>query len=110
MPLVSFCDGGDDRHATSGSVTRASRFLISLMTPFATDDGILAGQVDQGGAGAVIDEASAKKDRLGIEAVWLQLCVVDKQPPCARPRAGLDVVMNQCPPWRFQPCCRFRHI
>src|SRR4029453_5287578 len=30
--LVSFVLGGDDRHATSGSVTRASRFLTGLLT------------------------------------------------------------------------------
>ena len=66
--LSPFWTGGDDCHATSGSVTRASRFLIGLVTRFATDDGIPAGQADQDGEGEVIDRAIADKDRLGIEA------------------------------------------
>jgi hypothetical protein len=48
-------------HATSGSVTGASRFLIGLMTRFATDEGIPAGEVDQDGEGAVIDHAIARQ-------------------------------------------------
>ena len=28
--------------------------------------------------GAVVDQAIADEDRLGIEAVWLQLCVIDE--------------------------------
>jgi hypothetical protein len=59
-------------------VTRASRFLIGLMARFATDNGIPAGQVDQDGEGAVIDQAIAEKDRPGIKAVWLQLGVIDE--------------------------------
>jgi hypothetical protein len=47
------------------------------MTCLAMDDGI-PGQVAQGGAGAVIDQAIAEKARLGIEVAWLQLRVVDK--------------------------------
>jgi predicted CoA-binding protein len=47
--------------------------------------------------GAVVDQAIAEKDRLGIEAVWLQLGVID-QAAAERARAvGLDVVMNTCP-------------
>jgi hypothetical protein len=42
-------------------VTRASRFLIGLMTGSAAHGGILAGQVDQDGAGAVIDQAIAER-------------------------------------------------
>jgi uncharacterized protein len=48
------------------------------MTRFATDDGIPARQVDQDGDGAVVDRAIAERDRLGIEAVWLQLGVIDE--------------------------------
>jgi len=48
------------------------------MTRFATDNGITAGQADQDGEGEVIDRAIADKDRLGIEAVWSQLCVIDE--------------------------------
>jgi predicted CoA-binding protein len=47
--------------------------------------------------GAVVDEAIAHKDRLQIDAIWMQDGVAD---PAAAERAravGLDVVMDTCP-------------
>jgi uncharacterized protein len=47
--------------------------------------------------GAVVDEAIANKDRLGIETVWLQLGVIDHEAAQRALSAGLDVVMDTCP-------------
>ncbi len=47
--------------------------------------------------GAVVDEAIANKDRLKIDAIWMQLGVVDEAAAQRARRAGLDVVMDTCP-------------
>ncbi|HEY8653367.1 MAG TPA: CoA-binding protein [Dermatophilaceae bacterium] len=47
--------------------------------------------------GVVVDEAIANKERLGIEAVWLQLGVIDQAGAQRALDAGLDVVMDACP-------------
>ena len=51
--------------------------------------------------GAVVDEAIAHKDRLGIETVWLQLGVIDEPATQRAVDAGLDVVMDACPMIEF---------
>jgi Predicted CoA-binding protein len=47
--------------------------------------------------GAIVDEAILNKDRLGIEALWLQLGVIDEDAARRAISAGLDVVMDTCP-------------
>ncbi len=47
--------------------------------------------------GAVVDEVIAHKDRLHIDAVWLQLGVIDEDAAERARAAGLGVVMDTCP-------------
>jgi predicted CoA-binding protein len=51
--------------------------------------------------GAVVDEAIANKDRLGIRTVWLQLGVIDQDGAQRALEAGMDVVMDTCPMIEF---------
>ena len=52
--------------------------------------------------GAVVDEAIEHKDRLQIDAVWMQLGVIDHTAADKAREAGLDVIMDTCPKieWR----------
>lgn len=47
--------------------------------------------------GAVVDDAIAHKDRLQIDAIWMQEGVVDTAAAERARAAGLDVVMDTCP-------------
>ena len=47
--------------------------------------------------GAVVDQAIENKDRLHIDAVWMQLGVVDEEAAERARAAGLGVVMDTCP-------------
>lgn len=47
--------------------------------------------------GAVVDDAIAERERLGIGAIWMQLGVVDQDAAARARAAGLDVVMDACP-------------
>lgn len=53
--------------------------------------------VNAGRVGAVVDDAIAERERLGLEAVWMQLDVVDRAAAERAIAAGLDVVMDRCP-------------
>lgn len=47
--------------------------------------------------GAVVDQAIENKDRLMIDAVWMQLGVIDEAAAGRAREAGLGVVMDTCP-------------
>ena len=53
--------------------------------------------VNSGAVGAVVDEAIEHKDRLRLDAIWMQVGVVDAAAADRARAAGLDVVMDTCP-------------
>jgi predicted CoA-binding protein len=53
--------------------------------------------VNSAHVGAVVDEAIEQRDRLQIDAVWMQLGVVDVEAAARAREAGLLVVMDTCP-------------
>ncbi len=53
--------------------------------------------VNSAAVGAVVDEVIAQRERLTIDAVWLQLGVVDEAAAERAREAGLGVVMDTCP-------------
>ncbi|HTT98831.1 MAG TPA: CoA-binding protein [Rhizomicrobium sp.] len=48
-------------------------------------------------APAIVREALAEKDRLGIKTIWMQLGVVSEEAAKLAADAGLNVVMDRCP-------------
>lgn len=70
--------------------------------PDGTDIKVVDCFVSSEHVGAVVDEAIANKDRLTIDAIWMQLGVVDEEAAERARAAGLDVVMDTCPriEWR----------
>ena len=48
-------------------------------------------------APAIVREALAEKDRLGIRTIWMQLGVVSEEAAALARDAGLTVVMDRCP-------------
>jgi hypothetical protein len=48
-------------------------------------------------APAIVREALAEKDRLGIKVVWMQLGVVSEEAATLARDAGLTVIMDRCP-------------
>jgi predicted CoA-binding protein len=56
--------------------------------------------------GEVVDDAIAERERLGVQAVWLQLGVVDEDAAARATEAGLDVVMDTCPKIEYPSAVR----
>lgn len=53
--------------------------------------------VNSGRVGAVVSDALAERERLGIAAIWMQLGVIDADAAGSAEAAGLDVLMDRCP-------------
>ena len=48
-------------------------------------------------APAIVKEALAEKDRLGVKTIWMQLGVISEEAAALAREAGLNVVMDRCP-------------
>jgi hypothetical protein len=65
--------------------------------PDGTDVKVVDCFVNSQHVGAVVDDAIAHKERLLIDAVWMQEGVIDEDAAERARAAGLDVVMDTCP-------------
>ena len=70
--------------------------------PDGTDIKVVDCFVNSEHVGAVVDDVIAHKDRLTIDAIWMQLGVADEAAAARAREAGLGVVMDTCPriEWR----------
>jgi predicted CoA-binding protein len=48
-------------------------------------------------APAIVKEALAEKDRLGLKTIWMQLGVINEDAAAMARGAGLTVIMDRCP-------------
>ncbi len=65
--------------------------------PDGTDLKVVDCFVNSDRVGAVVDQAIEHRERLQIDAVWMQVGVVDEEAAERARAAGLDVVMDTCP-------------
>jgi predicted CoA-binding protein len=87
----------------SAEVVHGEQGYASLADiPDGTDIKVVDCFVNSSIVGGVVDEAIEHQDRLQIDAVWMQLGVVDEAAAERARAAGLDVVMDTCPriEWR----------
>jgi uncharacterized protein len=87
----------------SAETVHGERGYASLADiPDGTDIKVVDCFVNSSIVGGVVDEVIAHKDRLQIDAVWMQLGVVDEAAAERARAVGLDVVMDTCPriEWR----------
>jgi predicted CoA-binding protein len=48
-------------------------------------------------APAIVRDALAEKDRLGLKTIWMQLGVINEEAAAMAREAGLTVIMDRCP-------------
>ena len=84
-------------HPTAATVHGAQGYKTLSDIPDGTVVKVVDCFVNSARVGAVVDEAIAESARLGIEAVWLQLGVIDEDAAERAEAAGLSVVMDTCP-------------
>lgn len=84
-------------HPAAGDVLGEPGYARLADIPDGTHVDVVDCFVNSGLVGAVVDEAIAQRERLGIGAVWLQLGVFDAAAAERARAAGLEVVMDTCP-------------
>ncbi|NUR17329.1 MAG: CoA-binding protein [Dermatophilaceae bacterium] len=84
-------------HPTAATVHGAQGYKSLADIPDGTVVKVVDCFVNSARVGAVVDEAIAESARLGIEAAWLQLGVIDEDAAARAEQAGLAVVMDTCP-------------
>ena len=84
-------------HPRAETVFGATGYATLADVPDGTDIHVVDCFVNSSKVGAVVDQAIAEKERLGIAAMWLQLGVVDEAAAARARTAGLAVVMDTCP-------------
>ena len=77
------------------TMTRVGGMLADI--PDGTDIKVVDCFVNSEHVGAVVDDAIAHKDRLQIDAIWMQEGVIDEDAAERAREAGLGVVMDTCP-------------
>jgi predicted CoA-binding protein len=84
-------------HPSAAKVHGATGYKTLTDIPDGTVVKVVDCFVNSERVGAVVDEAVAERERLGIEALWLQLGVIDEDAAARAEAAGLAVVMDTCP-------------
>ena len=89
-------------HPSAETVHGEQGYASLADIPDGTDIKVVDCFVNSGHVGAVVDDAIAHKDRLTIDAIWMQLGVADEAAAARAREAGLGVVMDTCPriEWR----------
>ena len=93
-------------HPSAARVHGATGYATLADIPDGTVVKVVDCFVNSSHVGDVVDQAIAERERLGIQALWLQLGVVDQEAAERAKAAGLAVVMDTCPKieWpRVQP-------
>ena len=84
-------------HPKAEAVHGAQGYARLSDIPDGTDVFVVDCFVNSSHVGAVVDEAIANKDRLQINAIWMQRGVKDEEAAARARAAGLGVVMDTCP-------------
>lgn len=84
-------------HPTAATVHGCQGYKSLADVPDGTVVKVVDCFVNSERVGAVVDEAISESARLGIEALWLQLGVIDEAAADRAEEAGLSVVMDTCP-------------